>query len=343
MRKDIRKLTLAELEEYFQSIGEPLFRARQLHEWVWKKKAKSFADMSNLSKDLRAQLDTEYAFYPAKIEQFQKSKDGTIKNAIVLHDKALVESVLIPTTTRTTACVSSQVGCSLDCTFCATAQLKRMRNLSAAEIYDQVALIDQQSRTYYDRPLSNIVFMGMGEPLLNFNEVVTAIRKITTAQGLNMAPRRITLSTSGIPKMIEKLADENLRIKLALSLHSAIESKRNELMPFSVNFPLSDIQASLRYWYRQTQSIVTFEYLVWNDINDRSEDIDALVRFCKSVPSKVNLIEYNDVEHSPYQGAEERVIQHYIKELEKNNIIVKVRKSRGDDIDAACGQLANKL
>ncbi len=340
--KDIRKYSLPDLEAYFLSQGEPKFRAKQVYEWVWKKNAHSFEDMSNLSKDLRNQLKEEFAFYPAEIQLFQQSQDGTIKNAVKLHDDAIVESVLIPTEKRTTACVSSQVGCSLDCTFCATAQLKRMRNLTAAEIYDQVALIHEQSLKYFDRPLSNIVFMGMGEPLLNYNEVVSAIRKITSDEGMYMAARRITLSTSGIPKMIEKLADENLRIKLALSLHSAIETKRNALMPFSKKFPISEILKSLQYWYAKTGSMITLEYLVWNKVNDTQEDIDALIQFCKKVPSKVNLIEYNNVEDYDYVKAHRETIDRYINELEKHNIVAKLRRSRGEDIDAACGQLANK-
>ncbi len=340
--KDIRKLTLQDLENYFQEIDEPKFRANQVHQWIWKKNANSFEDMSNLSKSLREKLAQEFEFLPAEIKLFQQSQDGTIKNAVRLHDGALVESVLIPTSKRITACVSSQVGCSLDCTFCATSRLKRMRNLTAGEIYDQVALIHEQGQTHFERPLTNIVFMGMGEPLLNFNEVVTAIRKITTDEGMHMSPRRITLSTSGIPKMIEKLANENLRIKLALSLHSAIEEKRNQLMPFSTKFPLTDLMRSLQYWYDRTQSTLTFEYLVWNGINDEEEDIDALIAYCRQVPSKVNLIEYNSIEDSDYVQAHQQAISRYIERLEQAGIVVNIRKSRGDDIDAACGQLANK-
>ncbi len=340
--KDIRKLSLEELQNYFQSIGEPQFRAKQVYEWIWQKNANSFQEMSNLSKELRSHLAEEFSFYPAAVELFQQSVDGTLKNAVKLHDNTLVESVLIPTSQRTTACVSSQVGCSLDCTFCATARLKRMRNLTAAEIFDQVALINAQSEKHFKRPLSNIVFMGMGEPLLNFKEVVSAIRKITTDEGMKMSPRRITLSTSGIPKMIRQLADENLRIKLALSLHSAIEEKRNQLMPFSVKFPLEDILDALQYWYRNTKSPITFEYLVWNGVNDTQKDIDALIKYCKKVPSKVNLIEYNAIDDGEYLRAHQKTLENYVKQLENAGIVAKIRKSRGSDIAAACGQLANK-
>lgn len=341
-KKDIRALSLQELEAYFSSIGEQPFRAKQVYEWLWNKNAHSLSEMTNLSKSLRENLENHFSIKPAEIHVMQRSIDGTIKNAVKLHDGNVVESVLIPTAKRTTACVSSQVGCSLDCTFCATAQLTRMRNLTAAEIVDQVTLIDKQSREYYQKPLSNIVFMGMGEPLLNYSSVTDAIRKITEDKGLGMSARRITVSTSGIPKLIEKLADENLKVKLALSLHSAIEEKRNQLMPFSVKFPLTSIMESLSYWYQKTKSRITLEYIIWKGINDGNEDIRALIKFCKSIPSKVNLIQYNSIEGGKYSQANSNIIQNYVTALEQENIIVKIRKSRGDDIDAACGQLANK-
>lgn len=341
-KKDIRALSLQELEAYFSSIGEKPFRAKQVYEWLWNKNAHSLSEMTNLSKSLRENLENHFSIKPAEIHVMQRSIDGTIKNAVKLHDGNVVESVLIPTAKRTTACVSSQVGCSLDCTFCATAQLTRMRNLTAAEIVDQVTLIDKQSREYHQKPLSNIVFMGMGEPLLNYSSVTDAIRKITEDKGLGMSPRRITVSTSGIPKLIEKLADENLKVKLALSLHSAIEEKRNQLMPFSVKFPLTSIMESLSYWYQKTKSRITLEYIIWKGINDGNEDIRALIKFCKSIQSKVNLIQYNSIESGKYSQANSNIIQNYVNALEQENIIVKIRKSRGDDIDAACGQLANK-
>ncbi|MCA4781722.1 23S rRNA (adenine(2503)-C(2))-methyltransferase RlmN [Empedobacter stercoris] len=341
-KKDIRKLSQAEIEDYFKGIGEKSFRAKQVYEWLWKKNAHQFDDMTNISKALREQLGESFQIQPVEVDLLQKSNDGTIKNAVKLHDGNVVESVLIPTDTRTTACVSSQVGCSLDCTFCATAQLKRMRNLTAAEIVDQVVIIDDESKRYFNRPLSNIVFMGMGEPLLNYNEVISAIKKITLPEGLGMAPRRITVSTSGIPKMIEKLADEELRVNLAVSLHSAREEVRNVIMPFSVKFPLTDLMESLQYWYDKTGLRITFEYIVWGGVNDKKEDIDALVKFCKKIPSKVNIIEYNSIDDGIYKQASEQAIDHYIKALESNNIVVNVRRSRGKDIDAACGQLANK-
>lgn len=340
--KDLRTLSLPELQDYFISLGEKPFRAKQVYEWLWSKNLHSIEEMTNISKVLRDKIAVEYEIKPISVDQLQRSSDGTIKNGVKLHDGLLVESVLIPTQTRTTACVSSQVGCSLNCEFCATARLKRMRNLDVAEIVDQVALIDRQSREYFDRPLSNIVFMGMGEPMMNYKNVVESIRKITDPDGLGMSPRRITVSTSGIPKMIKMLADENIKVKLALSLHSAIEKKRNDIMPFSDKFPLTDILDSLKYWYQKTGNIVTFEYCVWKNINDGEEDIKALIKFCKQIPSKVNLIQYNPIGDGKYDQCNKEAEENYVRQLEKSGVTVMIRRSRGGDIDAACGQLANK-
>lgn len=340
--KDIRILTLDQLKDYFVSLGEKPFRAKQVYDWLWSKNLHSIDEMTNLSKELRDKISLEYTINPVSVDQLQKSSDGTIKNGVKLHDGLLVESVLIPTETRTTACVSSQVGCSLNCEFCATAKLKRMRNLEVAEIVDQVALIDRQSRLYFDRPLTNIVFMGMGEPMMNYKNVIEAIRKITQPEGLGMSPRRITVSTSGIPKMIKMLADESIKVKLALSLHSAIEKTRNEIMPFSDKFPLTDIMDALQYWYQKTGSVITFEYCVWKGINDKDEDIKALIKYSKQVPSKVNLIQYNPIGEGKFDHRSIEAEERYVRELEKAGVTVMVRRSRGGDIDAACGQLANK-
>lgn len=340
--KDIRTLSLEDLQKYFVTLGEKPFRAKQVYDWLWSKNLHSIEEMTNLSKELREKIALEYTINPISVDLLQKSKDGTIKNGVKLHDGLLVESVLIPTETRTTACVSSQVGCSLNCEFCATAKLKRMRNLEVAEIVDQVALIDQQSKMYFDRPLSNIVFMGMGEPMMNYKNVVEAIRKITTPEGLGMSPRRITVSTSGIPKMIKMLADENLRVNLALSLHSAIERTRNDIMPFSEKFPLTEIMEALQYWYQKTGNPVTYEYCVWGGINDDDEHIKALIRYSKKVPSKVNLIQYNPIGEGKFDHRSVEAEERYVRELSNAGINVLVRRSRGGDIDAACGQLANK-
>ncbi|MCZ8145680.1 23S rRNA (adenine(2503)-C(2))-methyltransferase RlmN [Flavobacterium sp.] len=341
-KKDIRALTKDQLRDFFVAQGDQAFRGNQVYEWLWTKGAHKFDDMTNVSKATRTLLETHFVINHIQVDQMQRSADGTVKNAVRLHDGLVVESVLIPTATRTTACVSSQVGCSLDCNFCATARLKRMRNLQPDEIYDQVVAIDRESRLYYNHPLSNIVFMGMGEPLMNYPNVMKAIEKITSDEGLGMSPKRITVSTSGIPKMIKKMADDGVKFKLAVSLHSAIESTRNKIMPFTTNFPLTDLRESLEYWYQKTKSKVTYEYVVWRGINDNREAVEALVKFCKYVPCKVNLIEYNPIDDGAFQQASEEAIQAYIDALERHDIVVKVRRSRGKDIDAACGQLANK-
>ncbi|RDI54732.1 23S rRNA (adenine(2503)-C(2))-methyltransferase RlmN [Flavobacterium glaciei] len=341
-KKDIRSLSKEQLRDFFVANNDKAFRGNQVYEWLWSKGAHSFEDMTNVSKGTRMMLETHFVINHIKVDTMQRSEDGTVKNAVRLHDGLVVESVLIPTNTRTTACVSSQVGCSLDCNFCATARLKRMRNLEPAEIYDQVIAIDKESRLYYNHPLSNIVFMGMGEPLMNYNNVLKAIEMITSPEGLGMSPKRIMVSTSGVPKMIKKLADDDVKFKLAVSLHSAIDEIRSRIMPFSANFPLVDLRESLEYWYRKTKSKISYEYVVWKDINDNKASIDALVKFCKYVPCKVNLIEYNPIDDGEFQQASEESINAYIKALEASGIVVKVRRSRGKDIDAACGQLANK-
>ena len=341
-KKDIRSLSKEQLRDFFVANNDKAFRGNQVYEWLWSKGAHHFDDMTNVSKETRTMLENNFVINHIKVDTMQRSEDGTVKNAVRLHDGLVVESVLIPTNTRTTACVSSQVGCSLDCNFCATARLKRMRNLEPAEIYDQVIAIDKESRLYYNHPLSNIVFMGMGEPLMNYNNVMKAIDMITSNEGLGMSPKRITLSTSGIPKMIKKLVDDEVKFKLAVSLHSAIDEIRSKIMPFTTNFPLAELRESLEYWYKKTKSKLTYEYVVWKDINDNKASIDALVKFCKYVPCKVNLIEYNPIDDGEFQQASEQSINAYIDALEANNIVVKVRRSRGKDIDAACGQLANK-
>jgi 23S rRNA (adenine2503-C2)-methyltransferase len=342
MKIDIRSLTENQIIEFFLDKGFDSYRGKQVYEWIWKKSIYSFDDMTNLSKDLRVMLDTHFVINHIEVDKIQKSSDGTIKNAVKLFDDYTVESVLIPTDDRTTACVSSQVGCSLDCKFCATSKLKRMRNLNPDEIYDQVVTINNQSLKYFKRPLSNIVFMGMGEPLMNYNNLIESIEKISSDKGLNMSQKRIVVSTSGIPKMIKKLADENLKVNLALSLHSAVEETRNQIMPFSTKFSLEDIKESLLYWYSKTKRRITFEYIVWKGINDSIDDINALVSYCKSIPSKVNLIEYNTIGDKNFISATDNIINLYKDLLEKNKITVTVRRSRGKDIDAACGQLANK-
>jgi 23S rRNA (adenine2503-C2)-methyltransferase len=341
-KRDIRKLKLDELKEFFVQKGDKPFRAQQVYEWLWMKSAKSFEQMTNISLDTREMLSQHFVINHIKVDKMQRSSDGTIKNAVTLHDGLIVESVLIPAEKRITACVSSQVGCSLACKFCATARLKRQRNLSVDEIYDQVVAIKEQAELFYGRPLTNIVFMGMGEPLLNYANVLGAIEKITAQKGLNMASRRITVSTVGVTKMIRKMADDEVKFNLAVSLHSAINETRSSIMPINDTNSLEELADSLRYWYQKTKSKVTYEYVVWKGINDTEEHARALLKFAKVVPSKVNLIEYNPIDDGEFQQASDEVLNMYMDILEKNGITTRIRKSRGKDIDAACGQLANK-
>ena len=341
-KPDFRSLRREEVRAHFAAWEEPAYRADQVYDWLWSKGAQSFEEMSNLPKALRIKLTEEFEFRPQRIESVQRSTDGTIKNAVRLHDGLVVESVLIPTEKRITACVSSQVGCAMGCAFCATARLKRMRNLEPDEIYDQVRAIDEQGRSEFGRPLTNIVFMGMGEPLMNYKNTIEAIDRITSPKGLGMSPKRITLSTVGLPKMIRKLADDKVKFNLAVSLHSARDEVRAKIMPVNDVAPIDELRSSLEYWYAATKRKVTFEYVVWRDINDQPEDIRALVELAKRVPCKVNLIEYNSIGDERFRQASPEVLQYYVDALARISVMAKVRHSRGKDIDAACGQLANK-
>ncbi len=341
-KPDFRSLRREEVRAHFAAWAEPAYRADQVYDWLWSKGAQSFEEMSNLPKALRIKLTEEFEFRPQRIESVQRSTDGTIKNAVRLHDGLVVESVLIPTEKRITACVSSQVGCAMGCAFCATARLKRMRNLEPDEIYDQVRAIDEQGKSEFGRPLTNIVFMGMGEPLMNYKNTIEAIDRITSPKGLGMSPKRITLSTVGLPKMIRKLADDKVKFNLAVSLHSARDEVRAKIMPVNDVAPIDELRSSLEYWYAATKRKVTFEYVVWRDINDQPEDIRALVELAKRVPCKVNLIEYNSIGDERFRQASPEVLQDYVDALARISVMAKVRHSRGKDIDAACGQLANK-
>ena len=341
-KKDIRSLSLDQIKNFFLENSFNEYRGDQVYSWLWEKSAINFQQMTNLPKSIRSILEDSFVINHIKLHTIQKSKDGTIKNGIKLFDDLIVESVLIPTKKRITACISSQVGCSLNCKFCATSRLKRMRNLNPDEIYDQVALISKQSKEYYNRSLTNIVFMGMGEPLMNYKNVIEAIKMITSKKGLGISAKRIVVSTSGIPKMIKKMADENVKFKLAVSLHSAVDSIRTSIMPFNEKMNLFELKLALKYWYKKTKKIITYEYIVWKGINDTIEDANALVDFCKFAPSKVNLIQYNSIDDNKFSQASKDNIYLYQKILEENNINVTIRRSRGQDIDAACGQLANK-
>ena len=339
---DIRQLSLEELISKIAELGEKKFRAKQIHEWLWKKRATSFDQMTNLSKSFRENLQDMFIINAVLLREAQKSKDKTIKNAFLLADNSVIEGVLIPTNKRMTACVSVQVGCSLDCAFCATGKLKKVRNLNADEIYDQVVMINEQSNKEYNIPLSNIVFMGMGEPLLNYKNVLSSIEKITSSYGLGMSAKRITLSTAGIAKMIRKLADDDVRFNLALSLHAANDKKRNKIMPINGSNNLDSLKESMIYFNKKTGLRPTLEYIIFKNFNDEITDAEELSHFANAFPSKVNIIEYNSIEDEKYEQADTKKVAAFTSYLESKNVIVNIRRSRGKDIDAACGQLANK-
>lgn len=341
-QKSIRNLTLEQIKEAMQLHGQPAFRAKQIYEWLWKKSSTSFDQMQNLPKDLRAWLNEEFSMNPVAVEESQISADRTIKSSFLLHDQHLVEGVLIPTEDRMTACVSSQVGCSLTCSFCATGYMDRKRNLEPYEIYDQVVLIRNQAEQQYKQPLTNIVYMGMGEPLLNYANVLASIEKITSPDGLGMSPKRITVSTAGIAKMIKKLADDQVKFNLALSLHAANDEKRNRIMPINESNTLEALSEALAYFYEQTGNKITLEYIVFDKFNDTLEDAKELLAFARKFPCKINIIEYNPIRQASFLNAKADAIQQFSNFLESKGMIVNVRRSRGKDIDAACGQLAGK-
>jgi 23S rRNA (adenine2503-C2)-methyltransferase len=341
-KKDIRQLSLEELKQLFIDLGEKPFKAKQLKEWLWKKSAQSFSEMSNISLKIREHLSENYLINSVSIEDEQTSSDKTVKCAFKLFDNNIVEGVLIPTPKRMTACISSQVGCSLTCKFCATGRLKRLRNLDSAEMYDQVARLNELAYRNHNIPLSNIVYMGMGEPLLNYKNMIDSIEKITSPEGLGMSPKRITVSTAGIAKMIKKLGDDQVKFNLALSLHAANDKKRDEIMPINEQNTLEALKEAIIYFHEKTGSRITYEYIIFKDFNDQIEDAQELAKFCKISPCKINIIEYNPIEDGEYTNTYPERTDAFAAYLEKKNLVVNVRRSRGKDIDAACGQLANK-
>ena len=340
---NIREQSVEDLTNYFISKGEKKFRAAQVYEWIWQKNARSFEAMSNLSKELRSSLANDFSFPALQVDTTQYSADGTVKSRFRTHDNHLIEGVLIPTEDRKTACVSSQIGCSLSCKFCATGYMDRKRNLHFDEIVDQVTLINEQSERIHNQRLSNIVFMGMGEPLLNYAQVLKAIERITSPEALGMSARRITVSTAGVAKMIQKLGDDQVRFKLALSLHAANDDKRNKIMPINETNNIKVLIDSLNYFYRKTKNEITLEYILFKDLNDGQKDADELVKIYRQVPADlVNIIEYNPIDFFKFEKPEEDAVQKFMQYLSSKNVNAKLRRSRGKDIDAACGQLANK-
>jgi 23S rRNA (adenine2503-C2)-methyltransferase len=341
--RNIRQFSYTELEDFFLSIDEKKFRVKQVWEWLWQKHAHSFADMTNLSKELRQKLGENFTLPALTISATQRSTDGTVKMGFKTHEGHLCEGVLIPTESRYTACVSSQIGCSLSCRFCATGYIERKRNLDFDEIYDEVVLINQQCERIYGKKLSNIVFMGMGEPLLNYKNVLKAIERISAEDGLGMSPRRITVSTAGVAKMLRQLGDDKVKFKLALSLHAANDQKRNEIMPINETNNLKALVDALNHFYRETKNEITLEYILFNNFNDSPKDADELIKIYRQVPADlVNIIEYNPIDFAKFEKPTEHRMTEFMEYLAKHKVNARLRRSRGKDIDAACGQLANK-
>jgi len=342
-KQDIRSLSLEEIQGYFVEHGEKSFRAKQVYDWLWNKSAHTFNEMTNLSLGTRDILDKNFVIEPIKLEEKQVSRDGTVKCAFSVGVGKIMEGVLIPTSSRMTACVSSQVGCSLACKFCGTGRLKLLKNLTAGEIYDQVVYLNKEAQDKHNIPLSNIVMMGMGEPLLNYKNVLAGIEKITSEPGLGMSPKRITLSTAGIAKMIKKLGDDEVKFNLALSLHAANDEKRSKIMEINDSNNLESLAEALKYFVEKTSQRVTFEYIIFKNFNDELQDARELAKFASIVPCKINIIEYNPIDDGEFQQARPEKVDQFADFLENTcNLIVNVRRSRGKDIDAACGQLANK-
>lgn len=339
---DIRKTSKEDLTEFLLENGEKTFRVKQILEWIWEKSASSFDEMTNISVKTRELLNQNYVFNVLSLHDKQISEDKTIKSVFKLFDGKIIETVLIPKDDRMTVCVSSQVGCSLTCKFCATGYMERARNLDPAEIYDQVVAVRKQSEEHYQTPLTNIVYMGMGEPLLNYANVMKSIVRITSPNGLNISPKRITVSTAGVAKMIKKLGDDDVKFRLALSLHAANDTKRNTIMPINETNSLDALKDALQYFYRKTGTKLTYEYIVFQNFNDTLQDAEELYQFSKAVPCKINIIEYNPIANADYKNTNIEKLQAFEQYLQNKGVNVTIRMSRGKDIDAACGQLAGK-
>lgn len=352
MNSDIKKYELKnlspkELEELFAGWGEPAFRSKQLFNWMYNNLASDFSEMLNFSKPLRNRLAEECELISLKLEAVQSSSNsGTKKFLFATKDNRKIESVLIPDKNRNTLCISTQAGCPLDCKFCATGLMGFIRNLTAAEIVDQYILA---AKNCGENGITNIVYMGMGEPLINFDNSVKSLEIFTHEYNIGLSRRKITLSTSGIPHRIKELAERGLRIKLALSLHSCFEDIRSKIMPINKKYSLAENIDAIKYYTDKTKTRITYEYTMLKGINDRPEDIDALVKLCRKIPSKINLIPFNSIAHMAPDGISAGLeptplnkIGKFAEELSKHNITVILRNTQGSDIAAACGQLAGK-
>jgi len=341
MRKNILDFTLRELEEQILGLGEKKFRASQIFRQLHNKNIRNFDELKNIPKEFIGKIkDTFILEYLELLDIKKSSLDKTKKFLFQIPEtKDKIESVLISEKDRNTICVSTQAGCNAGCEFCATGKIGFKKNLSAGEILAQIYTVSMEIG---EKP-TNIVYMGMGEPLLNYHEVIRSVEKISGESGLAMSPQRITVSTVGIAPMIRRLGDDQVKFNLALSLHSAINEKRNQIIPYNLRNSLGDLVEAVRHFHDRTKTRITIEYVMLKEFNDNMEDAKALADFCRNFPVKVNLIQYNPVENSPYQDSGKDRTEAFKEYLDRLNMVVNIRRSRGKDIDAACGQLANKL
>ncbi len=347
-KTNLKALSREELREFCNSLDLQSFRADQIFQWLYQKRAETFTEMTNLSLDLREELEQKAVIHPIKVAHMQEASDQTVKFLFSLHDGKHIESVLIPgmnddgTADRLTVCVSSQVGCIFGCSFCATGKMGYFRNLAAGEIVDQVTFINEFSEQRFGKKITNIVYMGMGEPLHNYKEVVESVAIITDPLSLELSPRRITVSTVGLAKQIRQLGVDKEPFNLAISLHAPTDEKRNKIMPINKSLNLKALEDALKHYYAETSQPVTYEYLLFDHFNDDFEDAKNLAKIAHWIPSKVNIIMYNPVKGVSMQRAREDRLNHFMKALTDYDVRATVRRSRGDDIDAGCGQLADR-
>jgi len=348
-KTDLKSLTKNELAQFCEELGLQSFRTDQIFQWLYQKGVSEFDDMTNLSKDLREKLREIATINRIKLVQQQESKDGTIKFLFQLNDpekEYKVEAVLIPdffadgAARRLTVCVSSQVGCVFGCAFCATGKMGLFRNLTHGEIVDQVQYINDLAEEKYGKKITNIVYMGMGEPLHNYKGITNSAHIISDPLSIELSPKRITVSTVGLTKQIKKLADDEEPFNLAISLHAPTDEKRDKIMPINNSMNLESLEEAVKHYYKMTERPITYEYLLFDNFNDTPQDARDLAKIVKWIPSKVNIIMYNNVAGVELKRAREERLDNFMRELIKNDVRATVRRSRGDDIDAGCGQLA---
>lgn len=342
-KTDIKSLQFDELEKVVASLGQPPYRARQIADWLYQKRVQSFEEMTDLPRDFRARLAEEFCFGKIDIVRVLGSRDTTRKFLFRLADESLIETVLIPASPalygsrsdRRTVCVSTQVGCAYGCKFCASGLEGFSRNLQPNEIVDQIIAIERETGEKID----NIVFMGMGEPLANLNNVMRATRIINAPWGLGIGARHITLSTSGLAPQIRQLADEKLQIRLAISLHGSTDEVRNQIMPINRRYNLETLLAACDYYVRNKKQRLTFEYILIENVNDTAEQARRLGPIARRLGAKVNLIPYNTVHGLAWSRPSPEQQELFLSILRQHEVAATLRREKGHDIDAACGQL----